>query len=243
MSRVLILGAASDTARAFAHRYAENGFDLYLAAHKPEDVSGDESDIKIRYRVDVETIKCDVTDFASHDEFYGRLNPKPDGVVCFAGYTAEQETAQKKFDESKKIIETNYTGYVSLLNIIANDFESRREGFIIGVSSVAGDRGRKSNYIYGSAKAGFTAYLSGLRNRLYKSGVQVLTVKPGFLLTKMTDGTNLPKKLTVNPREAAQDIFEAQRKGKDIIYTKWFWRFIMAAIACIPENIFKRMKF
>lgn len=136
---------------------------------------------------------------------------------------------------------TNYTGVVSLINIIANDFERRRSGFIVGISSVAGDRGRKSNYLYGSAKAAFTAYLSGLRNRLYEAQVHVLTVKPGFVATKMTEGMDLPEKLTAQPDEVASDIFQAQQKGKNVLYTKWIWRWVMMVIKMIPEWKFKGM--
>jgi hypothetical protein len=130
---------------------------------------------------------------------------------------------------------------VSLFNIIANDFEKRRSGFIVGISSVAGDRGRKSNYIYGSAKAALTAYLSGLRNRLYDAQVHVMTVKPGFVATKMTEGMDLPEKLTAQPEEVAKDIYKAQQKSKDVLYTKSIWRFIMMIITAIPEWKFKGM--
>ena len=126
-------------------------------------------------------------------------------------------------------------------NIIANDFEKRRSGFIVGISSVAGDRGRKSNYIYGSAKAGFSAYLSGLRNRLHSVHVQVLTVKPGFVRTKMTEGMDLPERLTAQPEEVAKDIFKAQQRGRDVLYAKGMWRWIMLVIKTIPEWLFKRM--
>ena len=138
-------------------------------------------------------------------------------------------------------MDTNYTGLVSILNIVANDFEKNKNGFIVGISSVAGDRGRKSNFIYGSAKAAFATYLSGLRNRLFNLNVHVLTVKPGFVETKMTEGLNLPVKLTAKTEEVANDIFKAQQKGKNVIYTKWFWRYIMLIIKNIPEFYFKKM--
>ena len=138
-------------------------------------------------------------------------------------------------------MDTNYTGVVSLFNIIANDFEDRRSGFMVGISSVAGDRGRKNNYIYGSAKAALTAYLSGLRNRLYDAQVHVMTVKPGFVATKMTEGMDLPEKLTAQPEEVAEDIYKAQQKNKNVLYTKWMWRWVMMMIKMIPEWKFKGM--
>ncbi|MCP4108494.1 MAG: SDR family NAD(P)-dependent oxidoreductase, partial [Desulfobacteraceae bacterium] len=137
--------------------------------------------------------------------------------------------------EAKKIIETNYLG-------VAEDFEKKGRGFIIGISSVAGERGRQSNYFYGSAKGAMTVYLSGLRNRLQRSSVQVTTILPGFVQTKMTENLDLPEKLLATPRDVAEDIYKAYVKKRDIIYTKWFWRWIMLVIKLIPEMIFKKLK-
>ena len=139
------------------------------------------------------------------------------------------------------IIDSNYTGAVSILNIVANDFEARKFGTIVGISSVAGDRGRQSNYLYGSAKAGFTAYLSGLRNRLYKSGVHVLTVKPGFMKTRMIEGMRTPGPLTAEPAKVATVVYKATTKRKNEIYVLWMWRYIMLVIRLIPEIIFKKL--
>ena len=242
MEYVLILGAGSDIARAVARRYAKAGYGIYMALRRPEEAAPDVNDFKIRYGIDVKALPFDATDFASHERFYAGLDPKPVGVVCAVGYMGDQEKSQTDFSETKKVIETNYAGPVSIINVIASDFEKRGGGFIIGVSSVAGDRGRASNYTYGSAKAGFTAYLSGLRNRLHKSGVHVMTVKPGFVLTRMTEKMDLPQKLVATADEAADDIYRGQAKKRDVVYTKWFWRFIMLVIMHIPEKIFKRLK-
>jgi hypothetical protein len=163
------------------------------------------------------------------------------GVISAIGYLGDQEKAQNDFRESNQIINTNYTGIVSLINIIANDFERRGSGFIVGISSVAGDRGRKSNYLYGSAKAAFTTYLSGLRNRLFKANVHVLTVKPGFVNTQMTAKMDLPKKLTAQPEDVAKSIFDAQNSNKDLLYTKWTWKWIMMLIKIIPEFKYKKI--
>ena len=174
--------------------------------------------------------------------FYGSLEEKPVGVISAVGYLGSQDKgAERTFDEAQKIHNTNCLGITSLFNIIANDFETRGSGFMVGISSVAGDRGRKSNYHYGAAKAAFSAYLSGLRNRLNDVGVQVLTVKPGFVATSMTEGMDLPEKLTAQPEQVANDIFNAQQKGKSIIYSKWIWRWIMLIIKHIPEWKFKGM--
>ncbi len=241
MSYVLIVGAKSDIAKACAREYATHGYDLYLAARNVRELEEFANDIKIRTQREVRLKELDILDFQSHQVFYGSLKEKPLGVISAMGYLGEQKKAQTDFNKTERIIDTNYTGVVSLFNIIANDFEKRRSGFLVGISSVAGDRGRKSNYIYGSAKAALTAYLSGLRNRLYDTQVQVLTVKPGFVRTKMTEGMDLPEKLTAQPGEVAGDIFQAQQEGKDVFYTKRIWKYVMIIIKIIPEWMFKRM--
>jgi short-subunit dehydrogenase len=241
MNYVLILGATSDIANALAHEFAKHGYHLYLAARNPEVLERDVRDFEIRYHVKSRPVQFDIRDYESHTRFYQSLDPRPMGVVCAVGYLGDQEKAQLDLPEMLKIIETNYVGCVSILNIIGDDFEKRKNGFIIGISSVAGDRGRKSNYFYGSAKAGLTAYLSGLRNRLSKNGVHVLTVKPGFVRTKMTEGLELPEFLTANPKEVARNVFHAYNKKRDVVYAKWFWRWIMWTIIHIPEKIFKKM--
>jgi len=241
MSYVLIIGAKSDIAKATAREYAKNGYDLYLAARNISELKEFAQDIITRTQKEVKLVELDILDYKSHQAFYDNLEEKPLGVFSAVGYLGEQEKAQSDFSEAQKIIDTNYTGIVSLFNIIADNFEKRRSGFIVGISSVAGDRGRKSNYIYGSAKAALTAYLSGLRNRLCDAQVHVLTVKPGFVATKMTEDMDLPEKLTAQPEEVAEDIYKAQQKGKNVLYTKWIWKWVMMVIKLIPEWKFKGM--
>ncbi len=241
MSYVLIIGAKSDIAKATAREYAKHGYDLYLAARNSEELEEFAKDVITRTQRTVQLLELDILDYKSHQSFYDNLEEKPLGVISAIGYLGEQEKAQSDFDEAQQIMDTNYTGVVSLFNIIADDFEKRRSGFMVGISSVAGDRGRKSNYIYGSAKAALTAYLSGLRNRLYDAQVHVLTVKPGFVATKMTEELDLPEKLTAQPEAVAEDIYKAQQKGKNVLYTKWIWRYVMLIIRNIPEFQFKKM--
>ncbi len=242
MNTLLIIGAKSDIAKAVAHAYAANRSHLALAARRVEELEHFAQDLRIRYRINVSLHEFDLSDIASHRSFYDALQPKPQGVLMAAGYMTEQAQAQRHCDETLQTISVNFSAGVCFLNIIADDFEQRRGGFIVGISSVAGDRGRQSNYIYGAAKAGFSAYLSGLRNRLYASGVHVMTVKPGFVNTKMTADMNLPKALTAQPCEIAEDILNAQQRGVDVLYSKWFWRYIMLVIRCIPESLFKKMR-
>ena len=242
MKCVLILGASSDIAKATARQYAREGCTILLAGRRAETLEAFSQDLTIRYKVVARYITFDAADPASHALFYHTLNPAPDIVICAFGELGEQEQAEQDWASCNRIIQANYTGAVSILNIVANDMAARRSGTIVGISSVAGDRGRQSNYIYGSAKAGFTAYLSGLRNRLYRSGVHVVTVKPGFVNTKMTSGLKLPGPLTAQPAQVAAAIHKAVRKKSNVIYVLWMWRWIMLIIRSVPEGIFKKLK-
>lgn len=241
MSYVLIIGAKSDIAKATAREYAKNGYNLYLAARNSSELEEFANDVTIRTQKTVKLIELDILHYESHQNFYDQLKEKPLGVISAVGYLGDQKKAQSDFKETQKIIDSNYTGVVSLFNIIADDFEKRKSGFMVGISSVAGERGRKSNYIYGAAKASLTAYLSGLRNRLYDAKVHVLTVKPGFVATKMTEDMDLPEKLTAQPEEVAKSIYQAQQKGSNVLYTKWVWKYVMVIIKMIPEWKFKSM--
>lgn len=243
MGYVLILGATSDIAMALSRVYSEQGYDLYLAAREPSELELFSKDLRIRTGKDIQLTSLDILDYANHEEFYSRLNPKPIGVISLIGYLGDNNLATSSIDEFNRTITVNFSGVASILNIIANDFEQRNQGFIIGISSVAGDRGRKSNYVYGAAKAAFTTYLSGLRHRFYGKNIHVMTVKPGFVDTKMTANMDLPKLLTASAEQVAQEIYQAQVRKKDVIYSKKIWRMIMFIIKNIPEFIFKKMNF
>lgn len=242
MSTVLILGAGSDMAVAIARKYAQEKYNVQLAARKVEHLLPLQQDLQIRYGITATVHAFDALDTASHAAFYASLPVKPDQTICVFGYLGNQETAQNDWQEAQRIIATNYTGAVSILNIVANDYAARKAGTIVGISSVAGVRGRQSNYMYGSAKAGFTAYLEGLRNRLYHDGVHVLSVQPGFVATRMTEHLTLPPLLTATPEQVANAVFKAASAKKNGIYVKWFWRYIMLLIRNIPEGMFKKMK-
>ncbi len=241
MKSLLIIGANSDIAKSCARVYAGQGYGVILAVRDHSQVEDFCTDLKIRFECQVKTIELDVLEYDTHAEIYDSIKNDVSGVIIAAGYLGDQQVAQKDFDETLNVINTNLTGVASLLNIIAEDFERKNYGFIVAISSVAGDRGRQQNYVYGAAKAGLSAYLSGLRNRLFKSGISVLTVKPGFVATKMTQHLDLPERLTAQPKHIAQAIFRAQTKGKDVLYYPHKWRFIMMIIRWIPEKVFKRL--
>ncbi len=241
MSYILIVGAKSDVAKSLAKLYAKNNYNIYLAARNCQELEPFAMDLSIRERQDIKCLELDILDWDNHEAFYNSLDKKPYGVITAVGYLGDQKLGEKNFSEVEKITFTNLLGNMSLLNIIANDFERRGKGFIIGLSSVAGDRGRQKNYFYGASKAGFTTYLSGLRNRLYKKNIQVITVKPGFINTKMTADLELPALLTAEPGTVSVDIFKAQKKNKSVIYTKKIWGIIMFIIRVLPEKFFKKL--
>lgn len=239
--RVLVLGGNSDIGLAVARRFARHQkAQISLGARDIELASKKANDIAVRFQVDGDALYFDALDFTSHQDFYDALDPKPDVVILSFGYLGDQFSAQTDFEEISKIIQTNYLGAVSILECVAKNFEARGHGVVIGISSVAGLRGRKSNYFYGSAKAGFTIYLQGLRHRLFSSQGRVIIAMPGFARTKMTQGLDLPKMLTAEPDEVAKDIYRAYAQNKDTVFSKWFWKWIMKIICLIPEKLFVR---
>jgi decaprenylphospho-beta-D-erythro-pentofuranosid-2-ulose 2-reductase len=239
---VLVLGGASDIGLAIAHRFAKEGFDVQLAARRPEELERAKSDLETRYGVAVTLHAFDALAIHTHEQFVAGLPKPPYVAACVVGLLGDQRENETNLEAAVRVMRSNYEGPAAILSVIANLFEARGSGAIIGVSSVAGDRGRATNYVYGSAKAGFTAFLSGLRNRLAKKGVHVMTVKPGFVATRMTEGMKLPPALTATPEAVADQIYSAFLKGRDVIYAKSVWRLAMTVIAAIPEGIFKKLK-
>ncbi|MBC7908584.1 MAG: SDR family oxidoreductase [Rhodospirillaceae bacterium] len=229
---VLLLGATSDMGRAVARAYAAQGHPLHLAARDAARLALDAEDLRLRSGVDVWTHPFDVLAEDAASIMTG-LAPPPSIVICFVGMMGT---------DPQLIMRTNYTGPAMVLEAAADFLQRQGGGVLVGVSSVAGDRGRAGNYVYGSAKAGLTAYLSGLRARLHGSKVRVVTVKPGFVHTRMTEGMDLPKALTAQPDEVARAIMEALEQGRDVVYVRPVWRLIMTIIRLLPEPVFKRLR-
>jgi short-subunit dehydrogenase len=240
---VLILGATSAIARATAAAFAARGTALYLASRDLDELARIAADLRLRYNVEVRHGLFDAEATETHEDFFqGVIGQMPNlsGVVLAFGYLGDQQAA-RDFKLGAKIIASNFTGAASILSYCANYFEPLQRGFIIGISSVAGDRGRQSNYVYGTAKGALSLYLQGLRNRLFASGVRVITIKPGFVDTAMTYG--LPGLfLVASPQAIGERVVRALDKSADVVYLPWFWRYIMLIIRHIPEPIFKRLK-
>lgn len=227
---------------AIAKKFASKNYTIQLAARNVQRLEPLQKDISIRFNMQCILREFDALDFSVHDLFFSELEPKPDITVCVFGYLGDNEVARIDWKESERIIHSNYTGAISILNVVSNYYASHRKGVIAAVSSVAGERGRQSNYIYGSAKAGLTTYLSGLRNRMYREGVHVVTIQPGFVYTRMTENLSLPPLLTARPKDVANSVYIGVVKKKNVVYVKWFWRWIMLIIKMIPEFVFKKMK-
>lgn len=238
----LILGATSDIGRAAAADLAAAGYDLQLAGRRPDAVQRERDDLAVRTARPATVHVFDVTDSEAHAAFVDGLDPLPEVVVCVVGAMGDQAENARDPAQAAQVIAANYTGPAQLLGRFANRFAERGHGAIVGVSSVAGDRGRATNYIYGSAKAGFTAFLSGLRNRFAGTAVHVATIKPGFVRTRMTADMKLPGPLTASPERVGRAIREAVEKRRDVVYVLPVWRLVMLIIRAIPEPIFKRLR-
>jgi hypothetical protein len=242
MQTVLILGATSTVAIELAKIYAQQGYRLQLAARSVSRLEPIRSDLTIRFNASIELVEFNVENAMEHKLFYDSLNSKPDIIICLFGVLGNQLEAEIDWDQAYQILNVNYVGAVSILNIVAQDLKAKRKGIIVGVSSVAGDRGRQSNFLYGSAKAGFTAYLSGLRNKLFHFNVHVVTINPGFINSKMIAHLKTPELLTAKPKQVALAIIKAVNKKRNVVYILWIWKWIMIVIRFIPEPIFKRLR-
>ena len=245
MPTVLILGANAGIGRALAAEFASHQHDLILAGRDLEELQYLAADLSLRHNVSAGAARVDVLDFDILESGLAACialaGDSLEGAVLCTGYLGDPETARKDLNEARRILDTNFTGSALALNVLANHFERKRMGFICALSSVAGDRGRQSNYLYGSAKGGLATYLQGLRNRLYHSGVQVTTVKPGYVDTRMVfGGAKLP--LVASPEAVARDIYYAVKRRKNVVYVPWFWRIIMLIVCLIPEGLYKKLR-
>ena len=240
--KVIILGAKSDIAMISSWLFAKNGFDLLLVRRNVEsELKEFGISISEEFGQKINFYDLDILDRNATDLFLTSNKFIPDGIISFVGFLGNQQKAIKDPTHAEIIYKSNFSAIVPIIDFFANQFEKKKDGFVIGISSVAGIRAKKSNYYYGSAKAAFTAYLSGLRNRLYESNVHIMTVLPGYVYTKMTEGMDLPRILTVKPDYVGMKILEAYKMKKDVIYVPSIWKLIIATIVLIPERIFKRL--
>lgn len=233
---ILIVGATSGIARAVAGVYAQRGGQLILAGRDQQALEQDAADLRVRSGADVQTIDFDALVFDAN----WLEGVKVDVAVLCHGVMLDNETARAEPDAHRKMIEVNYTSYVVLLEQLADKMAEQGGGVIAAVSSVAGDRGRGSNYCYGATKAALTAYADGLRGRLAGGPVHVVTIKPGPTATAMTAGLPGQGKMA-EPKQVASQIVKAIDRRQDVVYTPGKWRLIMAVIRLIPERIFKKL--
>ncbi len=244
MQNILVIGATSAIAQATIRLYAEQNNSFFLVARNEEQLVHLSEDTKLRGAQQVAHKALDLTNLDQHkaliDEIY-QVYPTIDTVLIAHGTLPDQQQCQAEVEETLQQININALSTLSLLTLLANRFEQQRSGTIAVISSVAGDRGRQSNYVYGSAKSMVSTFLQGLRNRLFASQVNVLDIKPGFVDTPMTaDFDKGP--LWAQPEDIAKSILKAIKNRKATLYTPWFWWGIMTIIRSIPEFIFKKMK-
>ena len=241
--RVLIIGASSAIAYETAKCFACDGADLFLVGRSAEKLATVAADLKVRGAKRAETYLLDLCELDRHQEMFEQAITslgELDMLLIAHGTLGDQRKCEQSVSETMQELQTNCLSVISLLTIGANYFEQQRHGCIAVVSSVAGDRGRKSNYVYGTAKAAVSAFLQGLRNRLSSVGVSVVTIKPGYVATPMTAHMKTGL-LTASPQSVGRGIYQAMMKGKDVVYLPWFWRLIMFVVRSIPEKTFKRL--
>ncbi len=241
--KLLIAGATSAIAHETARYFAADGAELFLVGRDPEKLAAIQHDLQVRGAKRVVSYALDLNELERHEamisEAYEALGGL-DAVLIAHGTLPDQARVQHNRAETLQEFQTNALSYISLLTILAERFEQQRRGCIAVISSVAGDRGRGSNYVYGAAKGAVSLFASGLRARLSKAGVAVVTIKPGFVDTPMT--AHLKKNpLYASPARVGRRIYVAMLKGEDVVYVPWFWRYIMGIIRLIPERLFKRL--
>ena len=241
--RILIVGATSAIATEVARAFAERGASLILAGRKPERLAALADDLAVRGAAEVETAVLDVLATENHAAVVERAFApgRLDVAVIAHGTLPDQARCQESAAETVRALEVNFTATAALLTLLATRFEEQRGGVIAVITSVAGDRGRQSNYVYGAAKGGLAVFLQGLRNRLHHAGVSVVTLKPGFVDTPMT--AQVPKSfLFSTAHRAGRSIHRAIEGRRNVAYIPWFWRPIMALITSLPESVFKRLR-
>lgn len=244
MEKILIVGGTSVIAQAIARRLAPSAKQIMLWGRSDAKLALVAEDLHVRYSLEIQTKAFDFNDLEVHEAVLKKTLSSMDGldvVVICHGSLGDQDACEADFANALNELNTNCISTLSFLTLLANYFEQRKAGCIVVLSSVAGDRGRQSNYIYGTAKAAVNTFLQGLRNRLYQSGVHVVTVKPGFVDTPMT--AHLRKNfLFASPETIANDVVRAIDRKQSIIYTPWFWRYIMLVVNSIPERFFRALK-
>jgi decaprenylphospho-beta-D-erythro-pentofuranosid-2-ulose 2-reductase len=241
--KILVLGATSGIAEATCRIWAFQGASLFLVARNAEKLAAVAADLKTRGAAYVDTAVADLDDTDQHPALLAHAINSLTGMdIAYLahGILGDQTEAERDFNTAAQILHTNFIAPVSLLTWLANFCVQRRAGTLAVISSVAGDRGRKSNYLYGSSKAGLSAFLGGLRNRVDREGVTVFTIKPGPVKTAMT--ANMPKsEKFADVESVAESIVSAINNRKDILYVPFQWQPIMFIIRNIPERIFKKL--
>lgn len=241
MNSWIILGATSGMARPFIRRLAESGAQLFLAGRRMEELEALAADCRLRGAAKAEVMAFDARNPANYADLIDRFVQEQGtlNAAVFAGSMPDQAQIDATPELIEGVIADSFTGPATFLQMLLPEMEARGAGTVLGIGSVAGDRGRLGNYVYGAAKSAFATYLSGLRNRAGRKGVHVITVKPGPVDTPMTQGMKMPFMTT--PDAVADDLMRAIEKKRDVVYTARIWQVIMTVIRMIPEPVFKKL--
>jgi decaprenylphospho-beta-D-erythro-pentofuranosid-2-ulose 2-reductase len=246
MKKIIVLGATSGIALDVQRQLARQGCELLLVARSPQRLAEIQADLLVRGAQQVLTYSADLSSIEQHAaifEFVRHTFPDFDTVLLAYGSMHEQKDSETSVDTLLEELQVNFVSATAILTLFAADLERRRTGCLAAITSVAGDRGRRSNYVYGSSKGALSLFLQGVRSRLHPAGVRVITIKPGPVQTPMTDHLANSSRFA-DPRQVARDIVRAlERRSPDVLYTPTIWRYIMTAVRQVPEGVFKRLSF
>jgi decaprenylphospho-beta-D-erythro-pentofuranosid-2-ulose 2-reductase len=234
VSWLLLIGGNSEIGFATAKIFASNGYNIHLASRNMEQLNLKKETIKKSFNVECEVSNLDLFNLDSIKNFVNQNQINPKVIMIAAGFL---ENPEKSYE---KIIKINYLNLIEIIeNLILKNLDKNILSSIIGISSIAGEKGKKKNNIYSSSKAGFSNYLDGLRQRLYKENINVITIKPGYVRTKMIKSLNLPKALVSTPEKVGKIIFKSYKKKKAVVYAPYYWKLVMFIYKLVPELIFK----
>lgn len=242
---VLITGGGSAIAAQTARLWASRGYRIYIVDKDENKARAVANDLKVRGAAEVWSKGLDLSETTHLERLIGQVIKEMgsiDVLLVAQGYLGEQAVAERQWAVAEKIIMTNFTGAAAIMELVAKGMVERGQGTIAVISSVAGDRGRQSIYVYGAAKGALAIWAAGMRHRLTKEGITVITIKPGYVITPMTDGTDRRGWLWAAPEKVARDIVRAVDRKIFVIYTPWFWRWIMLAIKIIPNTVFNKLR-
>ena len=239
---ILILGAKSKIAKALASLYAKNGYNLILAGRNIEnDLKDFIEQIKNKYNIQIMVKELDILTFSSHEKFYNSIKQKPIGVISFIGLIASQLDNDSTFSNKQLLLNTNFLGVMNIIDIISEDFQNKKSGWITAISSIAAERARGENFIYAASKSALNTFMEGKRIALLPYNVQISTIKLGPVNTPMIKDFKYPQFLISHPSKIAKKIYKIQQTKYSVKYLPSYWKFVMLILKNLPEKLYCRI--